>query len=49
MSFSPNLPEVKGHFAKVERIYNEQTIKTYDALEGLNAFIVKRPPTWQQR
>jgi cyclohexa-1,5-dienecarbonyl-CoA hydratase len=41
--------EVRRRLAEVERIYNEQTIKTRDALEGLNAFMEKRPPTWQHR
>src|SRR5450830_258641 len=43
------LPEVKRRFAEVERIYNEQNIKTDDALEGLSAFLAKRPPIWQHR
>ena len=43
------LAEVKRRFAEVERIYNEQTIKTDDAIEGLNAFIAKSTPTWQHR
>ena len=49
MSSSPCLSEVKRRFSEVERIYTEQTINTRDALEGLTAFIAKRPPTWQHR
>lgn len=41
--------EVKRRFAEVERIYNERSIETHDALEGLNAFITKRSPAWRHR
>lgn len=43
------LAEVKRRFAEVERIYNERSIKTHDAREGLDAFLAKRPPKWQHR
>lgn len=43
------LPEVKRRLAEVERLYVERTIKTRDAIEGLNAFIAKRAPKWEHR
>lgn len=35
--------------AESERFYLEELMKTEDAVEGLNAFIEKRPPTWKHR
>ena len=35
--------------AKVERLYLEELMKTSDANEGLNAFIERRKPAWQNR
>jgi len=35
--------------ARVERLYLEELMKTNDANEGLNAFIEKRKPEWQNR
>ena len=43
------LPEVRRRLSEVERLYVERTIKTADAIEGLNAFIAKRPPKWEHR
>ena len=43
------LPEVRRRLAEVERIYNERTIMTHDAIEGLTAFTAKRAPKWEHR
>jgi cyclohexa-1,5-dienecarbonyl-CoA hydratase len=33
--------------ARAEKIYLEELMKTFDAQEGVNAFLEKRPPRWQ--
>ncbi len=35
--------------AAVERLYLDELMKTTDAMEGLNAFLEKRKPSWQNR
>jgi cyclohexa-1,5-dienecarbonyl-CoA hydratase len=40
---------VAAKLASVERLYLEDLMATCDAVEGLNAFIEKRPPNWQDR
>ncbi|HWS15462.1 MAG TPA: cyclohexa-1,5-dienecarbonyl-CoA hydratase, partial [Candidatus Methylomirabilis sp.] len=35
--------------AEVERLYLEELMGTHDAVEGLTAFIAKRPATWEDR
>jgi cyclohexa-1,5-dienecarbonyl-CoA hydratase len=35
--------------ARVERLYLEELMATRDAVEGLTAFIAKRPPKWEDR
>jgi len=35
--------------ARAERIYLEDLMRTRDAIEGLDAFVAKRPPTWEHR
>ncbi|MBI2355059.1 MAG: cyclohexa-1,5-dienecarbonyl-CoA hydratase [Deltaproteobacteria bacterium] len=40
---------VRVKLAAVERLYLQELMKTHDALEGLTAFIAKRPAEWQDR
>lgn len=40
---------VGAKLAEVERLYLEELMATRDAVEGLNAFIAKRPATWEDR
>ena len=43
------LARVSEKLAAVERLYLEDLMATHDAVEGLNAFIEKRPANWQDR
>jgi cyclohexa-1,5-dienecarbonyl-CoA hydratase len=40
---------VKAKLAAVERLYLDDLMKTRDAVEGLEAFIAKRPAKWEHR
>ncbi len=40
---------VRKRLAEVEAIYLEDLMSTHDAIEGLNAFIEKRPAQWENR
>jgi cyclohexa-1,5-dienecarbonyl-CoA hydratase len=40
-------PEVERRLAEAERIYLEELLPTHDGVEGIKAFIEKRPPEWQ--
>ena len=40
---------VAEKIARVERLYLEELMATRDAVEGLTAFIAKRPPNWEDR
>jgi cyclohexa-1,5-dienecarbonyl-CoA hydratase len=40
---------VRRKLAEVERLYLEELMATHDAVEGLTAFIAKRPPVWEDR
>jgi cyclohexa-1,5-dienecarbonyl-CoA hydratase len=40
---------IRRKLAEVERLYLEELMATHDALEGLSAFIAKRPPVWEDR
>ncbi len=41
--------EIKSKLAAVEELYLNKLMKTRDAIEGLNAFLEKRPPKWEDR
>jgi cyclohexa-1,5-dienecarbonyl-CoA hydratase len=40
---------VRSKLAAVERLYLDELMRTRDAVEGLAAFIAKRPPNWEHR
>lgn len=40
---------VKAKLAAVEQVYLDELMKTRDAVEGLEAFIAKRPAKWEHR
>jgi cyclohexa-1,5-dienecarbonyl-CoA hydratase len=40
---------VRRKLAKVEQLYLKELMATHDALEGLSAFVEKRPPVWEER
>ncbi len=40
---------VRHKLAELERRYAQQLMKTHDALEGLTAFLEKRPARWEDR
>jgi cyclohexa-1,5-dienecarbonyl-CoA hydratase len=40
---------VKAKITSVERLYLDGLMSTRDAVEGLQAFIAKRPATWEHR
>jgi hypothetical protein len=39
---------VRAKLAAVERLYLDELMKSRDALEGLQAFIAKRPAQWER-
>ncbi len=43
------LERTKAKIAAVEKMYLEELMATHDAVEGLNAFLDKRPAAWQDR
>ncbi|MEK6779932.1 MAG: cyclohexa-1,5-dienecarbonyl-CoA hydratase [Candidatus Deferrimicrobiota bacterium] len=43
------LARVSEKLAAVEKLYIEDLMATHDAVEGLNAFIEKRPANWEDR
>ena len=40
---------VSAKIAAVERLYLDELMKTHDAVEGLEAFLEKRKPQWQNQ
>lgn len=43
---APYVRRIRERIARVESLYLERLMRTHDAVEGLNAFIAKRAPTW---
>jgi cyclohexa-1,5-dienecarbonyl-CoA hydratase len=39
--------EIEARLAEAERIYLEELLTTYDGVEGIRAFLEKRPPEWK--
>jgi cyclohexa-1,5-dienecarbonyl-CoA hydratase len=46
---SDYIERVKAKIVLVEKLYLERLMATHDAVEGLTAFIAKRPATWEDR
>jgi cyclohexa-1,5-dienecarbonyl-CoA hydratase len=46
---APMLREVRSRLAEVEQLYLQQLMQTYDASEGLTAFLAKRAPVWKHQ
>ena len=40
---------IDRRLAQVEQLYLEQLMRSRDAIEGLEAFLAKRPPKWEHR
>ena len=40
---------VRALLPAMERLYLEDLMRTPDAVEGLRAFLDKRPPSWRQQ
>jgi len=40
---------VRARLAAVERLYLDQLMATRDAVEGLEAFVARRAPNWENR
>jgi cyclohexa-1,5-dienecarbonyl-CoA hydratase len=40
---------IRRKLAEVERLYLAELMASHDAVEGLSAFIAKRPPVWEDR
>lgn len=43
------LGEIEASLEEIEKLYLNDLIRTDDAVEGLNAFLEKREPTWKGR
>ncbi len=39
--------DVDARLAEAERIYVEEVLATHDGVEGIQAFLDKRPPVWK--
>jgi cyclohexa-1,5-dienecarbonyl-CoA hydratase len=40
-------PELEASLAEAERLYIEELLPTHDGVEGIRAFMEKRPPVWR--
>jgi cyclohexa-1,5-dienecarbonyl-CoA hydratase len=40
---------VRARLARVEALYLDDLMATRDAVEGLEAFLARRPPRWEHR
>ena len=45
---SDYVERIRSKLEKVERLYIDELMQTSDPLEGLDAFLEKRTPTWQE-
>jgi cyclohexa-1,5-dienecarbonyl-CoA hydratase len=43
------MQRIRAKLATVEKMYLEELMATHDAVEGLTAFVAKRPAQWQDR
>jgi cyclohexa-1,5-dienecarbonyl-CoA hydratase len=42
-------PEVERRLQSAERAYVEELLPTHDGVEGIRAFLEKRPPVWRNK
>jgi cyclohexa-1,5-dienecarbonyl-CoA hydratase len=43
----PNAADFERRFNHAERVYLEELLPSHDGVEGIRAFIDKRPPAWK--
>jgi len=46
---SDRLDRIKTKLVQVEALYLDELMSTHDAVEGLTAFLEKRPAKWEER